>query len=718
MKYSKTRVALQFARKFRKSTKISVFWVYSRSFDRIKKAFEEIAKLVGISGYNAPGVDVLQLVKDWFEDESSGRWLLIIDNADDTELFYPRDANYTRLADIFPRSENGSILLTTRSSIIGHRFTPTDQVVRLPALTTNESKLLLKARLGPSSLFSTRYKELAKLLERFPLALVQAASFISVNNISVEKYLDLYRESDSARIQLLSEDFEDEVRDSQSKNPVATTWSISFEHINKNEPKAAELLSFMSMFDSQAIPESVLPVGQDMIIFEKALGALQAFSFISVRRPNLERPQDRCFDFHRLVRLAMRNWLNVNGTFDAYISSAIRNLAALRKSAKPNDLGSQFLPHAVQLLTAVHFDKVDCLPQVFAGQKLEEDCAATNRICPECTSTLLMYLSQKYEAAEDFELAKTYAQKDMVIKSHLLGPSDKVTLRSHERFIILTMEISDFSSSEISCRDLVKKCMSELTEGNVLTLRSLALLIAILRRQRKLAESEPLRQQLLESCEKSINQTNSPHNLERLTIAAQLHYDSNDYYNAAKLQDRAVQGYVKNLGVARSVTLTAMTRLVDIYLFLGRYDEAETYGRLALETSKAHRGLKHPETISSMSTLSRILRRRSKISDAKGVATEALHLAEEVFGKASPTYIRRLANFERDFGEDLGDDTLWREGLANPRNIMEPTGNSYSLRALRHFKKQDSFSFDGGPHLPSNTGSILGFGPRPTSVRG
>ncbi|KAM0795978.1 P-loop containing nucleoside triphosphate hydrolase protein [Usnea florida] len=564
----KTRVALQFARKFRKSTKISVFWVYSRSFDRIKKAFEEIAKTVGISGYNAPGVDVLQLVMDWFEDESSGRWLLIIDNADDTELFYPRDASFIRLADMFPRSENGSILLTTRSSIIGHKFNPTDQVIRLPALTTNESKLLLKNRLGPSSLFSTRYKELAKLLECFPLALVQAASFISVNNISVEKYLELYRESDSARIRLLSEDFEDEVRDSQSKNPVATTWSISFEHINKNEPKAAELLSFMSMFDSQAIPESVLPVGQDTILFEKALGALQAFSFISVRQPNWERPQDRCFDFHRLVRLAMRNWLNVNGTFDAWISSAIRNLAALRKSAKPNDLGSQFLPHAVQLLTA------------------------------------------------------------------------------------------------------------------------------------------------------SINQTNSLHNLERLTIAAQLHYDSNDYFNAAKLQDRAVQGYVKNLGVARSVTLTAMTRLVDIYLFLGRYDEAETYGRLALDTSKAHRGLKHPETISSMSTLSRILRRRSKIWDAKAVATEALQLAEEVFGKASPTYIRRLANFERDFGEDLGDESLWREGLAHPRNIMEPTGNSYSLRALRHFKKQDSFSFDAGPHLPSNAGNLPGFGPRPTSVRG
>ena len=690
--YRKTRVALQFARRFRVSAKISVFWVYSSSLDRIKKAFEEIAKTVGISGYNDLGVDVLQLVKNWFEDESSGKWLLIIDNADDTEVFYPSNPSSLRLADILPRSENGSILLTTRSSTIGHRFTQAEQVVLLPALTTNESKLLLKARLGPSSLFSTRYKELAKLLERFPLALVQAASFISVNNTSVERYLELYRQSDSARIQLLSEDFEDEIRDTQSKNPVATTWSISFEYINNNEPKAAELLSFMSMFDSQAIPESVLPVGQDSIKFEKALGTLQAFSFISVRRPNLERPQDRCFDFHRLVRLAMRNWLNVSGKFDTWISSAIRNFAALRKSARPNDLSSQYLPHAVQLLTAVHFENNECLPQIFVGQKLEEDCAATNRICPECTSTLLVYLSQKFETAENFELAKTYAQRDMIIKQHLLGPSDRMTLKSQERLVILTMEMSDFSGSEVSCRDLIEKAKSELGEGNVLTLRSLALLIAVLRGQGKLTEAQVLRRQVLESCDKSINQTNSLHNLERLTIAAQLHYDSNDYNHAAALQARAVQGYVKDLGVARSVTLTAMTRLVDIYLFLDRYDEAETYGRLALETSKTHRGTKHPETISLMSTLARILRRRSKIPDAKRVATEALKLAEEVFGKASPTYIRRLANFERDFGAENGDDALLREDFALPRNIAEPTGNSYSLRALRHFKKQDSFT--------------------------
>lgn len=73
-------------------------------------------------------------------------------------------------------------------------------------------------------------------------------------------------------MKLLSEDFEDEARDTQSKNPVATTWSILLKRIKSHGPKASDLLLLMSMLDSQAFPECVLPVGTDPIMFEKALG--------------------------------------------------------------------------------------------------------------------------------------------------------------------------------------------------------------------------------------------------------------------------------------------------------------------------------------------------------------------------------------------------------------------------------------------------------------
>jgi hypothetical protein len=63
------------------------------------------------------------------------------------------------------------------------------------------------------------FKELAKELEGIPLALVQAAAYIQGNLIKDSEYLDMYRESLNSQIELLSEDFEDVIRD-----PIARIW--------------------------------------------------------------------------------------------------------------------------------------------------------------------------------------------------------------------------------------------------------------------------------------------------------------------------------------------------------------------------------------------------------------------------------------------------------------------------------------------------------------
>jgi hypothetical protein len=61
-------------------------------------------------------------------------------------------------------------------------------------------------------------------------------------------------------IKLLSEHFEDDsrYRDNdryvKAKNPVATTWLISFEQIRLRDPLAADYLSFMACVDSKNVP--------------------------------------------------------------------------------------------------------------------------------------------------------------------------------------------------------------------------------------------------------------------------------------------------------------------------------------------------------------------------------------------------------------------------------------------------------------------------------
>lgn len=57
---------------------------------------------------------------------------------------------------------------------------------------------------------------------------MQAATYINANNIALSQYLLLLEEWEQDMIDPLSEDFDDDGRYPDVKNPVATTWLISF----------------------------------------------------------------------------------------------------------------------------------------------------------------------------------------------------------------------------------------------------------------------------------------------------------------------------------------------------------------------------------------------------------------------------------------------------------------------------------------------------------
>src|SRR5690606_7359904 len=87
----KTQIALAYVYQLRqRCPEISVFWVHASSAERFRQAFASIAQECQIPGYDDPEVDILQLVKAWLEQKHRGRWLMVIDNADDTRTFFGR----------------------------------------------------------------------------------------------------------------------------------------------------------------------------------------------------------------------------------------------------------------------------------------------------------------------------------------------------------------------------------------------------------------------------------------------------------------------------------------------------------------------------------------------------------------------------------------------------------------------------------------------------
>jgi hypothetical protein len=123
------------------------------------------------------------------------------------------------------------------------------------------------------------------------------------NSVSPEEYLSLLDTQKESLIDLLSENFEDEFRYRDTENPIAATWLVSFQQIQKSDPLAADYLSYIACIDPRDIPITLIPPSHSVLETQKSLGTLKAYSFITAHTNN------RFLSMHRLVHLATRNWL-------------------------------------------------------------------------------------------------------------------------------------------------------------------------------------------------------------------------------------------------------------------------------------------------------------------------------------------------------------------------------------------------------------------------
>ncbi|KAI3572984.1 P-loop containing nucleoside triphosphate hydrolase protein [Fusarium oxysporum f. sp. albedinis] len=262
--FGKSQAAIQFAHHIHgESPQTSVYWVHASSKPRFEEAYRAIAERLQLPMRNDPDIDVLRLVRDWLQTEEAGSWLMIWDNADDVNLFYPihnsgdkavtgfanentiARTDQQPLAAYLPKRRNGTILITSRSMDAAERLTGSHKAIySVPTMDDAQGLQLFQNKLD----------------DCIPLAITQAAAYINrrAPRVSVKTYLDTFQESDKKKGNLLNRDAGDLRRDETVSNSVVVTWQVTFEQIRRERPSAAKLLSFMSFFNPQGIPEFML----------------------------------------------------------------------------------------------------------------------------------------------------------------------------------------------------------------------------------------------------------------------------------------------------------------------------------------------------------------------------------------------------------------------------------------------------------------------------
>ena len=193
----------------------------------IEQAYMSISEHLGLRGVTPAAVKMR--VKAHLSSEKAGPWLLIIDNADDMNIWTTPDGSSPALKTYIPQSKCGFVLFTTRNRQLATRLVG-PEVINMSQMDDKMATDLLRASLIDSDLVNNHQatSQLLHHLSCLPLAIIQAASYMNETEISIATYVSLLPGQESEMVELLSQDFEDEWRYAEITNPVAATWLISF----------------------------------------------------------------------------------------------------------------------------------------------------------------------------------------------------------------------------------------------------------------------------------------------------------------------------------------------------------------------------------------------------------------------------------------------------------------------------------------------------------
>ncbi|KAK4121237.1 hypothetical protein N657DRAFT_623449 [Parathielavia appendiculata] len=257
----KSQLAIQFAHGVR--NKSHVFWINATTWSTLETSCHTIADRLGLKSQSLPKSDseddIVGRVGDWLGREENGRWTVIIDNLDDASILPDDDPHLTKL---LPQTSNGFVLVTSWSTAAAEQLTGSgpQNIYAVPPMGEEEALQLFRGKLRNGAACPEEDgREVVRLLDYMPLAISQAAAYINrrAPRVTVRDYNDMLRNHDKKGT-LLGAEYQELRRYGVASNSILTTWMVTFDQLQRERPTAADLLSLMTFFSPQSIPEWVL----------------------------------------------------------------------------------------------------------------------------------------------------------------------------------------------------------------------------------------------------------------------------------------------------------------------------------------------------------------------------------------------------------------------------------------------------------------------------
>jgi tetratricopeptide (TPR) repeat protein len=644
------------------------------------------------------------MVLRWLENGIDRPWLMILDNADDTAVFFPQaladmspTANKTEpvgpMSRYLPRT-GGSMLITSRNGDLAKQLTgKADLVLEIDKLEHDDALKLLQNKVSADQSPEADWVALIDGLDRLPLAITQAAAYIAMRRprMSVSKYLEYFRRDEAKQIALLSMEGGDLRRDPEVPNAVVKTWQISFDQIKRQNALAATILGRMCLFDRQGIPLFLVNQDDDDFEFEEAVGILLGFSFIRSQNDG------DSFDMHPLVQLSTKKWLLRHGEMDQRKEEALGLLSqAFPTGEYQNWTVCEVLEPHVQHILRYSYVSPSCKLEYakilhnnswFAlargnyniAEAMAQEAASKREgiLGSEDTVTLAskgllastFWNQGRWKEAEELNVKVLEMRKRVLGEEHLDTLSSMASMASTFKNQGRWKEAEELNVQVIETRKRV------LGEEHLDTLNSMANLASTFRNQGRWKEAEELNIQVLETRKRVLGEEH-PDTLTSMARLASTFRNQGRWKEAEELNVQVVETRKRVLGKEHPDTLTSIANLASTFWNQGRWKEAEELDVQVLETSSRALGEEHPDTLSSMASLASTFRNQGRWKETGRLDVQVMETRKRVLGEEHPSTLTSIANLASTYR----NQGRWKEAEELDVQVMETSSRALGER--------------------------------------
>ena len=545
--------------------------------------------------------------------------------------------------------------------------------------------------------------ELVKELEHVPLAISQAGAYIRERGpvMTTPKYLAEFRKSQDSQTTLLNSSHADLRRDAEVPNAVITSWQLSFDHIRIAYPKAADLLSLMSFFNRQSIPQSLIQEGYDDLAFCEVIGPLLNFSLVRADSTG------QMVELHRLVQIATRHWLERGSSNQHWIDCAINRMVEVFPT---NNHQRQNWAACETLMSHVE--------EVLGNEPGSE--RHRLKYANLLTSSSLYLIERK----GDFKLAEERSKKALVIQRNNLATDDDSVLYTLHVIAYAYFRQHRYQEAEEIQAEIVEQRIKKGGEIDAKTLSAMTAWAQTYTGLRKYERAEELLLRVQSLKARQLGHEH-PNFLDAELNMARLKNEQGDFQMAETLSLPVMERMTTLFGSENLIAISARKVLTNAYAGQNKYVEAGNLELENLSTSRRVFGERHIETLAMAHNLAFYYLGEGKLVEAERQCRECLDFEREILGPRDPaTLDTEVLLGKALFGQDKF--LAASEVFVNVMNVSKEVygaGHKETMHAIHNYavcaerlgKKQEAIQLmteviDGrtkllGPDHPCTVGS-------------